>query len=152
MKISNRTFFTYLIMFCVLVAAIFGFSIYTNDLNFNNNRTVKMNFSKLEIAKSDEEKEVGLMNRNELCETCGMLFLWDKAEVQSFWMKNTFVKIDIVYLDDNNVIKTLIKSPKLNNTDLSYSSEVAVRKVLELPTSRADKLGLRVGNKLEFDY
>jgi uncharacterized membrane protein (UPF0127 family) len=139
MKISNRTFFTYLIMFCVLVAAIFGFSIYTNDLNFNNNRTVKMNFSKLEIAKSDEEKEVGLMNRNELCETCGMLFLWDKAEVQSFWM-------------NNNVIKTLIKSPKLNNTDLSYSSEVAVRKVLELPTSRADKLGLRVGNKLEFDY
>jgi uncharacterized membrane protein (UPF0127 family) len=154
MKLLHRTFFIYLIMFCVLVAAIFTFSLFKNGAKAPNNSSniVKMNFSKLEVARTESEKEIGLMNRTELCNTCGMLFLWDEPSVLSFWMKNTFVSIDIIYLDDNNIIRTLIKNPKLNNTELSYSSEVEVRRVLEIPTNRSTELGLKVGTKLEFDY
>lgn len=52
-----------------------------------------------EVARTQEEREQGLMYRQELPEGTGMLFVFDDMEVRSFWMENTYVPLDIAFMD-----------------------------------------------------
>ncbi len=52
-----------------------------------------------EVARTNEEREQGLMYRQELADGTGMIFVFDDAAVRSFWMQNTYVALDIAYLD-----------------------------------------------------
>jgi len=54
---------------------------------------------KLEIAHTGEEHARGLMYRKNLCSHCGMLFIFEEEKTQAFWMKNTYVPLDIFFYD-----------------------------------------------------
>ena len=53
----------------------------------------------VEVARDPDTRAQGLMYREELPEDGGMLFLWDNNEIRSFWMSNTYIALDIAYLD-----------------------------------------------------
>src|SRR6056297_767591 len=53
----------------------------------------------VEIADSDKERQKGLMNRTSLCNKCGMLFIFDDERKHSFWMKNTLIPLDIIFIN-----------------------------------------------------
>ena len=54
----------------------------------------------LEIADSEYERQLGLMNRKEMKENEGMLFIFPQQEYQSFWMRNTLISLDIMFVND----------------------------------------------------
>ena len=59
------------------------------------------NCFQVEIADTDEKRERGLMFREELCSDCGMLFVYDEEIKSKFWMKNTLIPLDIIWLDSD---------------------------------------------------
>lgn len=68
--------------------------------------TDKVCFS-VELARTTQEHEQGLMYRTELAPHEGMLFIFDSPGIYSFWMKNTLIPLDIIWLDDQKYIKDI---------------------------------------------
>jgi uncharacterized membrane protein (UPF0127 family) len=91
-------------------------------------------FEKLELARTINERALGYMNRTEICAKCGMLFIFDQPDMQSFWMKNTLVELKIIFLDDNGKIVNIGKG-KPNQESPSVKSVSKVRYVLEVPAN-----------------
>ena len=82
------------------------------------------------VARSSEERALGLMHRQELPDDEGMLFMCDASSVQSFWMKDTPLPLSIAFLEDDG---TILKIADLAPHDLaSESSGHPVRFVLEV--------------------
>jgi uncharacterized protein len=103
---------------------------------------------KAEVARSIEEQSRGLMYRRELGPDDGMLFVYDDDRVLTFWMKNTFVPLDILYLKADGTIATIKQmNPQTTHT---HSSEVKVRYALEVNQGWAKKNGVEVGAKVVF--
>ncbi len=58
----------------------------------------------LEVANSPEERSIGLMNRESLGQDRGMLFVFEQEQILGFWMKNTLIPLDIIFIDSSNVV------------------------------------------------
>jgi hypothetical protein len=54
-----------------------------------------------EVARTEAQREVGLMRRESIPDGTGMLFMWERPEQRSFWMKDTYVALDIGFMDAN---------------------------------------------------
>lgn len=61
----------------------------------------------VEIADEDEERKEGLMNRDSLCEECGMLFVYGKNVSHGFWMKDTYISLSIAFISENGTINEI---------------------------------------------
>lgn len=105
-----------------------------------------------EIADTSEERERGLMFREELGENEGMLFVYEEEDDRSFWMKNTLIPLDIIFLDsDLEVINIEKADPEPNTSDdnlASYESERPAQYVLELNQNRSEEIGLEEGKEM----
>ena len=64
----------------------------------------------LEIADNDYKRRKGLMWREKIDDNKGMLFVFDEEKEQSFWMKNTLIPLDIIWLDKNNIIQDFVSA------------------------------------------
>ena len=101
----------------------------------------------IEVADSKEEITLGLMYRRSLPNLGGMLFVFDKDEPQNFWMKNTYIPLDFVFIDSNNTVVN-IKTNIPPMSEAGVPSEVPAMYVLELNAGFADGYGLQVGDKV----
>jgi len=102
---------------------------------------------KVELARTDFEKRRGLMFRKSLGERKGMLFVYDRPSILSFWMKNTLIPLDILFIGSDLKIKTISENapPCPPGTACpSYFSTEPVQYVLELNggTTARQKIGL----------
>ena len=106
----------------------------------------------VEIADSSEERARGLMFREELGENQGMLFLYEEEADRSFWMKNTLIPLDIIFLNsDLEVINIEKANPEPNTSDenlASYGSERPDQYVLEINQNRSEEIGLEKGSEM----
>lgn len=103
----------------------------------------------IELATNDEERALGLMDRKSMTDTQGMLFIFPHAEEQSFWMKNTYISLDIIYINENKEIVSVQKY----TTPLSEESLPSFKKaqyVLEVNAGFCDKYHIAYGDKISY--
>lgn len=101
----------------------------------------------VELALTREAQARGLMFRTELAENAGMLFVFDDEEERSFWMSNTPIPLDILYIRGDATIRT-IAARTTPYSEKSIPSRGPVRYVLEVPGGWAERHGVRPGDKL----
>ena len=102
----------------------------------------------IELATTEAEREKGLMFRTELAPDAGMLFVYEGEQQVSFWMQNTLIPLDMVFIAADGTVKTVhVNARPLDTTPIP--SEVPVRFVLEIAGGRADEIGLKAGDKFE---
>lgn len=103
----------------------------------------------VELAETDDERAKGLMDRKSMSDDQGMLFIFPTAEEQSFWMKNTYISLDIIYVDENKEIVSVQKY----TTPLSEESLPSFKKalyVVEVNGGFCDKYHIAYGDKIAF--
>lgn len=103
----------------------------------------------VEVARTSEEQATGLMNRQSLAPDRGMIFPFGETRVASFWMKNTLIPLDMVFVRPDGSIANI----EANTVPLSlqpvYSIE-PVAAVLEIAGGRAEELGIKPGDKVKW--
>lgn len=103
----------------------------------------------IEIADSDYERTRGLMYRHSLPDNAGMLFIFDRADVRSFWMRNTYIPLDIVFIDEQKRVVAIATGTE----PLSYapiSSTKKTRYVVEVNAGFCKKHGISVGDRITY--
>lgn len=107
-----------------------------------------------ELADTPQKRAMGLMYRESLPENHGMLFIFGEAQPWTFWMKNTRMPLDIIWLNEQKTIVYIeANAPICTRTDNGcpqYQSNEPAMYVLELAGGRAQALKLKKGMKLQF--
>jgi uncharacterized membrane protein (UPF0127 family) len=106
----------------------------------------------IELAVTREEQVQGLMFREHLDENAGMLFVFEEERGLAFWMKNTLIPLDVLYLDANGTIvdiHTMQPCPPETLDCPNYPSQDEAQYALEINAGRAEELGLEIGETLE---
>ena len=103
----------------------------------------------VEYANTPNRIEYGMMYRKSMDETMSMLFFMGNMQMRSFWMKNTYVSLDIIYIDDKLRIVSIQKNAEPLNTR-SLASDGPAQYVLEVKGGLSDKLGLAAGDMINF--
>jgi len=103
----------------------------------------------IEIAGSDDERVLGLMFRKALQENQGMLFIFEEMRPQSFWMKNTYIPLDIVFADDNGKIVKIQRNTKPLSEESIPSFDPALY-VVEINAGLASKWGITEGDIISY--
>jgi len=101
----------------------------------------------VEIADNDAEREKGLMYRRELPEGRGMLFDFHREQEVSFWMQNTYIPLDMIFIRGDGRIFRIAENTEPLSTRLVPSGG-PVRAVLEVIAGTARKLGIEVGDRV----
>lgn len=108
---------------------------------------------KVEIAANDELRAQGLMYRDHLDPGAGMLFFFPEEGEYPFWMKNTRIPLDIIWIDaDRRIVHVKHEVPPCRVADCpSYPPNARARYVLEVAGGEAKKHGLQAGHVLRFE-
>lgn len=101
----------------------------------------------VEIAATESSRQKGLMYRMSLPANSGMLFVFEKDKRLSFWMKNTYIPLDIAFIDANGVITDILQMQPLD-TSVFYNSSAEVRYALEVNQWWFQKHGIKPGTKI----
>jgi hypothetical protein len=120
------------------------------ELSFISSETGQP-IAKIDIEKADNDMErgFGLMYRRSMSDTQGMLFLFNESEPQSFWMRNTFIPLDIMFVDENLTITTIHENTQ-PLSDKSIPSNGNARYVVEVNGGFTKKHGLKIGDKINW--
>lgn len=105
------------------------------------------------IAATPEEQERGLMHQTRLPERTGMLFPLEKSRQVAFWMKNTLIPLDMIFIQNNRVVQIIHSAQPCQEEPCAvYVSKGTVDAVLELPGGTAQKDRLRLGAPVELPH
>lgn len=143
--ISNQNKFCFVIFIFVLLTS----SCVSGDLR-QDCRIVAPNGSsvKIQLAKTEQERSRGLMYKKSISDDQGMLFIFNDMQERTFWMKNTFIPLDMIFIDDQGVVRNILDNvPPL--TTAPRNSEIPVKYVLEVAGGSSKKLAIEVGSKLD---
>ena len=118
-----------------------------SELSIITSNGSKHNFL-VDVAKTEEEKKIGLMFRKTLAKNAGMLFLYKREALRLMWMKNTFIPLDILFIDQKGVIKREVKRT-IPHSLATISSRQSVLAVLELRGGITSSLEIKKGDRIE---
>jgi uncharacterized membrane protein (UPF0127 family) len=106
----------------------------------------------VEVAQTQEERGKGLQFRKSLGKDEGMLFIFPSRHRQSFWMKDTFIPLDIIWMDSRKRVVFIIPNVLPCETEQCpvYTPDTAASYVLEVNAGVTAELGLRVGDQAAF--
>ena len=104
----------------------------------------------VEVAKTIEERKIGLMYRKKLLNNEGMLFIFPREKIIKLWMKNTYIPLDVIFISENKIIVDIKKNmEKLSETIVK--SKVKSRYALEFNAGLINKLDIEIGDKVLFN-
>ena len=99
----------------------------------------------VELALTNKQRQQGLMYRTELAPDKGMLFIFPTERMQSFWMRNTYIPLDIIFLRaDGSVVNIVANAAP--ETDTPRPSTGPAKAVFEIAGGRAAELGIAPGD------
>ncbi|WP_299678590.1 DUF192 domain-containing protein [uncultured Dokdonia sp.] len=103
----------------------------------------------VEFAEDDYERETGLMHRSSMKPLQGMLFIQDIERVQNFYMKNTLIPLDLIFIDSNKKVVSFAENAKpLDLTSLS--SQVPAKYVLEINGGLSEEWIIEIGDTVDW--
>jgi|WetSurMetagenome_2_1015567.scaffolds.fasta_scaffold08716_8 uncharacterized protein len=106
----------------------------------------------VELAQTDEQRQTGLMGRESLDKDQGMLFVYGEEGIYTFWMKNTLIPLDMIWIDGNGTVVRIVKNAEPCGKEYcpSINPNKKARYVLEINGGEADRIGLVDGSGLVF--
>ena len=135
------------VIFLLIVLMIFLSSCTRNFKEISINNEKQMIKVKVEIADDIQEREKGLMFREKLDENSGMLFVFDDENYQTFWMKNTLIPLDIIFIGKNYTIVDIKQAVPCDADPCSlYKSSFRAKYVLEVNSLFSAKNDVVIGN------
>jgi len=130
------------------------FSIIYSNTQQNQIEIKFSNSNKIIVARYADtvsERAQGLMYVTALAENQGMLFVYDTPRIGSFWMKNTYIPLEIYFIDENNeIIDIQYMKPCEKEPCPYYVSPEKIKYALEVNQGIAEKYNITIGDKIEF--
>jgi hypothetical protein len=106
--------------------------------------------TQVEVVQTEELRSRGLMYRRELADAAGMLFVFEGESNRSFWMRNTCLPLDMMFIAaDGFIVSVLENVPTMN--ELPRDSGCAAKYVLEVNAGFARKYGVRAGQSVSIE-
>ncbi len=107
----------------------------------------------LEVAQTPAQQEMGLMYRQTIGDDQGMLFLFNPAKKVSFWMKNCYIHLDMVFLLKGKIVAIANNVPPCTQEPCPvYPSGSPIDQVIELGGGRSSQLGLNLGDSVSVEF
>lgn len=131
----------------VVVSASSAFAACSEDVVAMRGDFGSAQFS-VDVADTNEERSRGLMFVDNMATMQGMLFVYDRPQSVSFWMRNTLIPLDMIFVDDTGVVRNihsmaqpLDETPIFGGTGIQY--------VLEVNGGLSERLGLSIGDQMQ---
>lgn len=156
-KLFKEYINVFLLSFILVLILVSGLIITTNNLKkvspeiSSTGKIHRINFETIELADSEQERQFGLMNRKELCDTCSMLFVFDDINYRSFWMENTYIPLDIIFIDETGKIVNISNNAVPLDTSVRYNSTAPAKYVLEVNAGFSKQFDLKPGDQFKID-
>jgi len=112
----------------------------------NSNGTVTTVYT--EIASTEQEREQGLMNRTSMDEDRGMLFLFDYEAKESFWMKDTPISLDIIFISGDDTVVDIYHNAKPEDESV-FTSRSPCKYVVEVNGGFSERHEVQIGDKVK---
>ena len=140
--------------FCYLVALLVVTTAIVAETRFKSGSvTIATKFDELhyrvEVADTARLKSIGLMYRSSMPEKQGMLLLNKKPQRMNIWMKNTFIPLDIIYIDRDGYIVKIVENARTESTSVMPSGG-KVKAVLELNAGQVREKNIAVGDGVTY--
>jgi uncharacterized membrane protein (UPF0127 family) len=103
----------------------------------------------IEIAETEYERQLGLMKRKEMKEKQGMLFIFPDETLRSFWMRNTLISLDMIFVSAQKEIVTIHKNTKVLS-DQSYPSTKPAKYVIEVDAGFSNRYNIKEGDRISW--
>ena len=127
-------------IFLIVIGKLLFAETYFDEIKIINNNDHIVNYL-VEVATSKSDQEKGLMYRKMLNKKSGMLFIFKKEKVANFWMKNTYIPLDIIFIKKNGSVDLIKKNVKPLNLK-TIKSKGKVIAVLEINAGEAEEFGI----------
>ncbi len=102
----------------------------------------------IELAKTTAQKIKGLSNRTELCKNCGMLFIFGFEGNLPFWMKDTLIPLDMIWINKDGKIVDIQTITEISSNKI-YQNQTPAQYVLELNANDCQKINLKIGDIID---
>lgn len=133
------------------IARFRGFPVFPSFGGGSNVEIAEQKFD-VEIADDDGELQKGLSERDSLGQDKGMLFVFERKDKYTFWMKDTKIPLDIIFIDDNKIVDIYKNVPPQDGKENAvlplYTSKAPANYVLEINGGLSDKNGYKVGDTI----
>jgi uncharacterized membrane protein (UPF0127 family) len=132
----------------ILIIAVLGY--FFKKPIYSNNVAIVINGNDyfLEVAQNNREQQKGLSKRTELCSNCGMVFVFDREGKHSFWMKDTLIPLQILFVNNCTIVDVQEMSVEGDpaNPQKTYNSKMLANKAIELNSNSVPKnvIGKRI--------
>jgi len=103
----------------------------------------------VEVADTDETRARGLMFRRSLPRFSGMIFVYDRPIRARFWMKNTYIPLDMLFIDPNGVVKKIYRMAEPESLDV-IDGGPGIQMILEINGGLSDQLGMNEGSEVRY--
>ena len=148
-KNMTRKWWIILITILIVAAGASGYFIYKTKKSAEV--VIDGKTFKVELATTTAQQEKGLSGRDHLDENSGMLFVFPNSDIYTFWMKDTKIPLDIIWINDDKVIEMTTLQPETANNIPQYNPKNQANYVLELNAGTAQQNGFKVGDEVKID-
>lgn len=141
------------ILVCLLVFALVWLALAktkNNDVSAIPSVTIDGAQFSIEISNTPSQRETGLMGRKQLAENSGMLFLFPNAAIYPFWNKNTFIPLDVIWINSGKVVFTgSLPAQTIGADTTTLTPTILADRVLELSAGSIEQAKIKIGDSYQ---